>query len=174
LGRIGNSYLKLKNFEQAIKYFEKSLTEHRTPDILTKLRDTEKLKKEADKEAYRNPTLSDEARELGNTAFKSQDYATAIKHYSEAIKRNDSDARNYTNRAASYIKLMALPEADKDCDEAIRLDPSFVKGYIRKAAVYVAKRDFVKAMDWCKTAKEKDTEGKSTTEIDQLVGLTVY
>jgi stress-induced-phosphoprotein 1 len=64
---------------------------------------------------------------------------------------------------------MALAEADKDCDEAMRLDPKFAKGYIRKASVELAKRDFMKALDWLKEAKEKDAEGKSATEIDQLV-----
>lgn len=52
---------------------------------------------------------------------------------------------------------------------ALKHDPNFVKGYIRKAAVLIAKRDFMKAMDWLKDAKEKDTEGKSANEIDQLV-----
>ena len=78
-------------------------------------------------------------------------------------------ARNYTNRAACYIKLLALPEADKDCDMALKHDPNFVKGYIRKGAVLIAKRDFMKAMNWLKDAKEKDTEGKSATEIEQLI-----
>lgn len=64
---------------------------------------------------------------------------------------------------------MALPEADKDCDMALKHDPNFVKGYIRKGAVLIAKRDFMKAMDWLKDAKEKDIEGKSATEIEQLV-----
>ena len=169
LGRAGSSFVKLNQLDNAIKYFEKSLAEHRTPDILSKLRDTEKLKREADKEAYRDPSLSDKAREEGNTLFKEQKYADAVKSYSEAIKRNDQDARNFTNRAACYVKLMALAEADKDCDEAMRLDPKFAKGYVRKASVELAKRDFMKAMDWLKEAKERDVDGKSSAEIDQLV-----
>jgi stress-induced-phosphoprotein 1 len=49
--------------DEAIKYYQKSLTEHRTPDTLKKLNDTEKLKVKREKEAYRNPELSDKARE---------------------------------------------------------------------------------------------------------------
>ena len=69
-GRIGSAYQKLGDLEQAIKFFHKSLTEHRTPDILTKLRETEKAKLEADKQAYIDPVKADAAREEGNAFFK--------------------------------------------------------------------------------------------------------
>lgn len=70
LQRIGNAYLKLGKLDEAIKYYGKSLTEHRTPETLQKLRDTEKLKKEQEKAAYYNPELADKAREEGNALFK--------------------------------------------------------------------------------------------------------
>ncbi|ORZ18617.1 hypothetical protein BCR42DRAFT_372117, partial [Absidia repens] len=65
LQRIGNAYVKLNDLDTAIKYYGKSLTEHRTPDTLQKLRDTEKAKKEEEKAAYYNPELADKAREAG-------------------------------------------------------------------------------------------------------------
>ena len=95
LGRIGNAYMKLNDLVNAIKYFEKSLSEHRTADILAKLREAEKLKKEKDLESYRDPALSDKAREEGNKYFKNHEYAEAVKHYTEAIKRNDVDGMLY-------------------------------------------------------------------------------
>ncbi|KAJ3052160.1 hypothetical protein HK097_006806 [Rhizophlyctis rosea] len=165
--RMGDSYTKLKQPENAIKFYNKSLSENRTADVLTKLRDVEKQKAILEKEAYRNPQLSDEEREKGNQLFKQHQYAAAVPHYTEAIKRNDADPRNYSNRAACYIKLMALAEADRDADEAIKLDAGFAKGYLRKAAVWFAKRDFMKCMDMCQVALEKDTDGKSKNEIEQ-------
>ncbi|KAI9008317.1 hypothetical protein BC832DRAFT_553737 [Gaertneriomyces semiglobifer] len=167
LGRMANAYLKKDDLDNAIKYYQKSLTEHRTPDILNKLKEAERLRAVREKEAYRNPQLAEEAREKGNELFKQSNYAESVKFYTEAIKRNDADPRNYSNRAAAYIKLMALPEAEKDCDAALKLDENFVKAYIRKAGILHAKRDYMKALDMLQTASDKDTEGKHAVEIQQ-------
>lgn len=72
LQRIGNAYVKLDDLDKAINFYGKSLTEHRTPETLQKLRDTEKLQKERAKAAYFNPELADKAREEGNKLFKEQ------------------------------------------------------------------------------------------------------
>lgn len=151
--------------QNSIKYFEKSLSENRTKDILEKLQEVEQLKKKRDIEAYINPELSNEAREKGNELFKAHNYAESVKFYAEAVKRNPSDARNYSNRAASLLKLMALPEAEKDCDKAIELDPVFIKAYIRKAAIQFAKREYKKCIETCQQGMEKDVEKKHYAEI---------
>ncbi|KAF8957084.1 Hsp90 cochaperone [Entomortierella lignicola] len=169
LGRIGTAYAKLDNLNEAIRYYGKSLAEHRTPDILGKLKEAEKTKAKADKEAYRNPALSAEARERGNALFKASDFAGAVKEYSEAIKRDDTDPRAYSNRAACYTKLMAINEALKDCETCITLDPKFVKGYIRKAAIQFLKKEYTECLETCQLAKEADVEKKNTAEIDQQI-----
>ncbi|CAO3701825.1 unnamed protein product [Rhizopus microsporus] len=167
LQRIGNAYAKLDDLDNAIKYYGKSLTEHRTPETLQKLRDTEKLKKEKEKAAYYNPELADKAREEGNTLFKEGKWPEAIERYTESIKRNDKDVRPYSNRAACYLKLMAVHEAEKDADRCIELDSTFVRGYIRKAAVQLIKREFTEAIDTLKLAQEHDKDGKCSREIQQ-------
>ncbi|GAN01732.1 conserved hypothetical protein [Mucor ambiguus] len=167
LQRIGNAYSKLDNLDEAIKYYGKSLTEHRTPETLQKLRDAEKLKKEQEKAAYFNPELADKAREEGNALFKAAKWPQAIEQYTEAIKRNDKDVRPYSNRAACYLKLMAIHEAEKDADKCIELDPTFARGYIRKAAAQLVKKEFQESIDTLNLAKEHDKDGKCAREIQQ-------
>lgn len=67
---MGSASLRQDNYDAAIKAFQRSLTEHRTPDVLAKLKDAETTKAENERLAYIDPAKADEARELGNKAFK--------------------------------------------------------------------------------------------------------
>lgn len=168
-GRIGTAYSKTGDLTSAIKYFNKSLAEHRTPDILNKLRETERTKAEAEKQAYIDPEKSAQAREEGNGLFKKGDFAGAVKAYTESIKRDPNDPRGYNNRANAYTKLVALPEALKDAEAAIAVDPKFVKAYIRKSNVLFTMRDYVKAIEAVQEAAEHDEAKAHTKEIqDQM------
>ncbi|ODQ64830.1 TPR-like protein [Nadsonia fulvescens var. elongata DSM 6958] len=167
-GRIGNAYLKMGEHAKAIEYFNKSLTEHRTPDILNRLRATEKDLKIQEAMSYIDPVKAEEAREEGNARFKESDWPGAVKAYSEMIKRAPEDARGYSNRAAALSKLMSFPEAVKDCQTAIAKDPKFIRAYIRMANAYFAMRDYSKCIDTLADAYELDTERKHTSEIEQL------
>lgn len=67
--------------------------------------------------------------------FITGDYSMAVKHYTEAIKRNPDDPKLYSNRAACYTKLAAFDLGLKDCDQCCKLDPKFIKGWIRKGKI---------------------------------------
>jgi stress-induced-phosphoprotein 1 len=158
--------MKQDDLENAIKYFNKSLAEHRTADILNKMKEAEKMKKEKEKAAYHNPELAEKEREAGNELFKNHDFVGAVGKYTEAIKRNENDPKSYSNRAAAYTKLMSYPEALKDCKKAIELDPTFVKAYIRIAAIEYLRKDYTACIEACEQAKSHDTDKKHTGEID--------
>ncbi|CAI9775537.1 unnamed protein product [Fraxinus pennsylvanica] len=151
LTRKGSALVKMvkcsKDYEPAIETFQKALTEHRTPDTLKKLNDAEKAKKEKEQQEYFDPQIADEEREKGNQYFKEQRYPDAIKHYTEAIKRNPKDPKAYSNRAACYTKLGALPEGLKDAEKCIELDPTFAKGYTRKGTVQFFMKEYEKALE---------------------------
>lgn len=135
LARIGNSYRKMQDYKQAKVYFEKAMSEHRTPEIKTSLSEVEAKIKEEERRAYINPELAEVEKEKGNEFFKKGDYSNAVKHYSEAIKRNPDDPKLYSNRAACYTKLAAFDLGLKDCETCIKLDDKFIKGYIRKGKI---------------------------------------
>jgi len=165
-GRLGSAYEKLGDLGNAVEYYQRSLTEHRTPEILAKLRAAEKAKVKAEKDAYLDPQKAEEARELGNQKFKDSDWPAAVEAYSEMIKRAPEDPRGYSNRAACLIKLLTFPSAVQDCDEAIKRDPNFIRAYLRKAQALFAMKEFNKCLDVCEEALQHDTEHAHTREIE--------
>uniref|UniRef100_A0A0D3FYE5 STI1 domain-containing protein n=1 Tax=Oryza barthii TaxID=65489 RepID=A0A0D3FYE5_9ORYZ len=151
LTRKGTALAKIakcfKDYDVAIETYQKALTEHRNPDTLKKLNDAERAKKELEQQEYYDPKIADEEREKGNEFFKQQKYPEAVKHYSEALRRNPKDPRVYSNRAACYTKLGAMPEGLKDAEKCIELDPTFSKGYTRKGAIQFFMKEYDKALE---------------------------
>ncbi|KAI5956545.1 STI1 [Candida jiufengensis] len=168
--RLGSIYLKKDDLENAVKYFDKSLTEHRTPDVLSKLRSTQREIKIKEANAYVNPEKAEEARLEGKEYFTKQDWPNAVKAYGEMIKRAPDDARGYSNRAAALIKLLSFPDAVRDCDIAISKDPDFIRAYIRKANAQLLMKEYTHCMETLQEAREKDSKlgGKSIHEIDTM------
>ncbi|KAM7216563.1 heat shock protein sti1 [Rhypophila decipiens] len=168
--RIGTAYEKQGDLAQAIDYYNMSLREHRTPDVLNKVRAAEKKKIEDAKKAYIDPAKAEEAREEGNKKFKESDWPGAVAAYSEMVKRAPDDPRGYSNRAAAFIKLFEFPSAVEDCDAAIKKDPKFIRAYIRKAQAYFGMREYSKSLDACTEALHVDMEhhnGANAREIEQ-------
>ncbi|XP_043722453.1 hsp70-Hsp90 organizing protein 2-like [Telopea speciosissima] len=160
LTRKGTTLAKMakcsKDYEPAIEAFQKALTEHRNPDTLKKLNDAERAKKELEQQEYFDPQLADEEREEGNECFKQQKYPEAVRHYTQALRRNPKDPRVYSNRAACYTKLGAMPEGLKDAEKCIELDPTFSKGYTRKGAVQFFMKEYDKALETYQEGLKQD------------------
>ncbi|EDW85267.1 uncharacterized protein Dwil_GK18373 [Drosophila willistoni] len=162
--RIGNTYRKLEDYKQAKIYFEKAMSEHRTPEIKTSLSEVEVKIKEEERRAYIDPAKAEEEKEKGNEFFKKGDYSNAVKHYTEAIKRNPDDPKLYSNRAACYTKLAAFDLGLKDCDTCIKLDEKFIKGYIRKGKILQGMQQTSKASTAYQKALEIDPNNAEAIE----------
>ncbi|KAI0086569.1 hypothetical protein BDY19DRAFT_995857 [Irpex rosettiformis] len=94
-----------------------------------------------------------EAKEKGNAAFKSGDFAGAIGHYTAAILADPKNATYPLNRAAAYLKLGKNEDADRDCTRVIELDSRNVKGWFRRGQARAslnrledAKQDFERVL----------------------------
>ncbi|PBC29915.1 Stress-induced-phosphoprotein [Apis cerana cerana] len=162
--RIGHAYKKMENWKQAKVYYEKSMSEHRTPEIKTLLSDIDKIIKEEERKAYIDPVKAEEEKELGNEKYKEGDYPAAIKHYSEAIKRNPDDPKYYSNRAACYTKLAAFDLGLKDCEKCVEIDPKFIKGWIRKGKILQGMQQQGKALTAYQKALELDPSNSEALE----------
>ena len=156
LARMGNAYRKSGDLKNAKMAYEKALTEHRTPDYKLCLSEIEVEFKKSEELAYVNPEIAEEEKLKGNNFFKSGDFSNAVKTYTEAIRRNPTDPKIYSNRAACFTKLMSFDLAIKDCDKCIELEPNFVKAYLRKAKAHQALSQASKAMNAYEKALEID------------------
>ena len=103
LARMGTAYRRSGDLKNAKMAYEKALTEHRTPDYRSCLSEIEKELKKAEEQAYVNPEIAEEEKKMGNELFKAGDFAGAVKKYSEAIRRNPTDAKIYSNRVIWFI-----------------------------------------------------------------------
>uniref|UniRef100_A0A2M3Z4M7 Stress-induced-phosphoprotein 1 n=1 Tax=Anopheles braziliensis TaxID=58242 RepID=A0A2M3Z4M7_9DIPT len=172
--RTGNAYRRLEDYKSAKTYFEKSLSEHRTPEVKSLLSDTEKKIKEIERLEYIDPAKAEEEKEKGNEFFKQGDYSTAVKHYSEAIKRNPDDAKLYSNRAACYTKLAAFDLGLKDCETCCRLDEGFIKGWIRKGKILQVMQKSSEALTAYQKALEIDPNNAEALEGYRACTMAVH
>ena len=76
---------------------------------------------------------------------RAADFAKAIVHYSEAIKRNPAEAAvYYCNRAAARTKLMDFNSALEDCNAALKQNPTYVKAFSRTGALEFLRKEYHK------------------------------
>jgi len=162
--RIANAHSKLGQQSEALKFYQKSLSEHRDPAIVKKVTQIEKQIKDEKEKAYLDPEKAEEERQRGNEAFTKGDYPGAVGAYSEAIKRNPEDAKIFSNRAAAYSKLMEFNLALKDCDRCIELDPQFIKGHIRKGHICIALKNYQKAGEAFEEARKIDSNNQEAMD----------
>lgn len=168
--RIGSAYEKQGDMEKAIEYFNMSLREHRTADVLNKLRVTEKRKIDEARQALISPEKAEESRLKGNEAFKKGEWTEAYAAYEDMAKRAPDDPRSYSNKAAALIKLGELPSALDECNTAIKKDKTFIRAYIRKAQVLFVMKRYSDCLDACEEAAQVDAEhhaGANAREIEQ-------
>merc|ERR1719160_657043 len=182
--RMASCYEKQNMFDEALAMYSKATTEDNSRQTRNAIRECERKKEKWEKEKALDPEGAEKRREQGNEHFKNQEWAKAKTEYDEAVRRNPSDAKLYSNRAAALTKLLAYPDALRDLDECIKLDPTFVKAYSRKGAAHFFMKEYSKALEAygkglaidpknaeCLAGKEQVVrriqETSSSTEVDE-------
>jgi len=136
--RIAKAHFLKGDLEEAIRFYDRSLSNARLQPVMAEKKKVQAALKEKERLAYIDPAKSLEAKERGNALFKNGDFPGSIKEYTEAIKRNPEDAKLYSNRASSYIKLVEPTLALEDAEKCIKLEPEFLKGHVRKGQALLA------------------------------------
>lgn len=70
------------------------------------------------------------AKDLGNAAFKTGDFSSAIKYYSIGIELDPKNHLLFSNRSACYQSLKQWEMALDDAQQVVRLQQFFPKGYL--------------------------------------------
>ena len=146
IARKANALLQQKKYDESIDQYQKALLENQDHGIKMALQKAQKAKKDADDLAYIDPVKAEEHRQKGNELFKEAKYPLAIKEYDEGLRRDPKSVAIYSNRCATYIKLMEFNTALKDADKCIEIDPKFVKAYSRKATCHHFMKEYHKAL----------------------------
>jgi tetratricopeptide (TPR) repeat protein len=83
-------------------------------------------------------------KDLGNAAFKTGEYESAIEHYTRSLQEDGETAVAYANRSMSYLKLERWAEAERDASAALKIDVSYLKAHQRRG---VARRRLGKFLE---------------------------
>ena len=75
----------------------------------------------------------DHHKSLGDSAFRTSDFITAIKEYTNAISFDPEFHILYSNRSAAHLKNGEKSKSLADAKKCIELKPDFVKGHSRLA-----------------------------------------
>ena len=147
LCRKASALQKKGDLDASIETYKAALLENNDYWAKDSLKKVQKQKEEQEKLAYIDPALSDEHKDKGNAHFKGGDFPSALKEFDEALRRNPQNIAVYSNRAATYTKLMDPARALADAEQCIKLDEKFTKGWIRKAQSHQLQKEYHKAME---------------------------
>ena len=133
----GNQYLRQRNYQKAIEYFE------------TKL-----------KEKPNDPVLHNQ---LGYAYSKLGKYKKAIEHYQKAVELKPDYSEAHYNLGHIYAEktVLRLEDAIKELTKAIELRSDYAKAYNDRGLVYAWLGDFEKAKQDLQKALKLDPENET-------------
>jgi stress-induced-phosphoprotein 1 len=171
--RMGNAHQRLGDLAAALEAYDNSLLESHTEEVADKAKAVKAALKKKEAEDYRNPELATKAKDEGNTAFKAGDFPTAVRLYTEAIKRDPDNFVYYANRATARSKLMEFSGALEDCDKALKLNPRYTKALVRRGNIQFLTKEYHKALETLKQALEIEPDNAEAQDTLRKVMMKI-
>ncbi|XP_052740330.1 uncharacterized protein LOC112048181 isoform X2 [Bicyclus anynana] len=128
-----NCYTDAKQFEDALKDYEKLYTLEKSVQNLVFIQNTQSI--------LNGQKLSQQKVQDGNRFYRNNKFREALEMYKEAIELYPHNAYYYGNTFSCYIKLSMLSEALIDAKKAVELDIHSSKGVGGVAKCYIALGD---------------------------------
>ncbi|XP_056456220.1 peptidyl-prolyl cis-trans isomerase D isoform X2 [Gadus chalcogrammus] len=135
--------------------------------------------------------VAEDIKNIGNTFFKKQDWASATRKYSKALRylemsgevveedeelqrKLEPTALSCTlNKAACQLKLCLWQEALDSCNQVLELNESNTKALFRRAQAWQGLKDLDKAMADLKKAQEISPQDKAIAGEMKRVQISV-
>ncbi len=168
---IGHCNKYLKNDENAIEYYKKSL--EIAPDNLEvifnlaeTLKDLTQLQEALEyykkisenpkfKKTYIGKISKQKQNEIQSTLIsrnaaqllKEEKFEEALQAFSQALKLNPKDRRNYLNISVVYLKQGNIVDAILWMQKTIETDPYYIRAYFNLGTIYFQMKRFKKAIN---------------------------
>ena len=114
-------------------------------------------------------------KEKGNIAIQKNDFETALKHYTNAIKLDPSNHIFYSNRSMCYHKLGKYSKSLDDAQRIIELNPNWPKGYSRKAVALYSLQKYDECEECYKKALQLDPSNQDyRIDLDNLKNRILF
>ena len=108
--------------------------------------------------------MAEEAKALGNAAFKAKQYPEAIAHFTTAIAADPKSQVLYSNRSAAHAAAEEYKSALLDANKCIDLKPDWAKGHSRRGAAYVGLKNWRAAIGAYEAGLELDPASANMKE----------
>lgn len=107
---------------------------------------------------------AEEAKALGNAAFKAKQYPAAVAHFATAITADPKNHVLYSNRSAANAAMEEYKSALLDANKCIDLKPDWAKGHSRRGAAYVGLKNWRAAIGAYEAGLELDPASANIKE----------
>ena len=178
---LGNNYLEVKDYKNAIISFEKSLEYNpKAPETVINLIISYQKNKDYDKAEkyilkYYKRLKFEYAKKLiiilGNNFFYQEKYNKAIKTYDQYIEAYPEDANCYFNLGLTYLKLLDEEKAITYFLEAYKYDNNHVPAIYDIADYYYKKENFEESLYYFSLLKDLDSKNP---EVFYRLGILEY